>query len=104
MINVDFEKTVEHIIKFDEIQIKDILIEALRITGHDVPDLAEIECEEASTFEVFLTFTQEELEEYLEEKAELAEPPEEEGHWSTDAEEVNGDSQPTCSGCPAGEK
>ncbi len=98
MINVDFESEVKHTFTFDADQLKDILIEALRITGVDIPDCPDIEVDESPDFEVKMSFTQDDLESYQIDKAEAAAEPED---WSTDdAPEVDG----TCKGCPAEEK
>ena len=69
MINVDFDKSVTHTFTFDEDQIRDILIEALRINGLDIPDDPSITAggdssETFSNFNVTLIFTQEELDDY----------------------------------------
>jgi len=105
MINVDFEKEVIHTIKFDADQIKEILIQALRITGVDVPDCPDVEVDELPDFEVIMRFSQEDLDEYLKEQAELSEEPVVEAigaHWVSDDEEVN--AAGSCSGCPAAEE
>jgi len=68
MINVDFDKSVTHTFTFDEDQIRDILIEALRINGLDIPDNPSITAGDTSetfnNFNVTLIFTQEELDDY----------------------------------------
>jgi hypothetical protein len=88
MINVDFLQETIHTFKFDADQIKEILIEALRITGNDIPDCPDVEVDEQPDFDVKLTFTQEDLDDYLKDKAEAMEPePEEETHWVTGEDE-----------------
>ena len=86
MITAEFTK--EYIFKFDQDQIKDILIEAIRINGHDIPDNAEITIMDDGDyhgivkasgnrhvqddeFQIELKFDHDDLETYLEEKEKL---------------------------------